>query len=476
MKYLSELTGDIVITGSNFKKDVPVSGLAQHSKKVRPGYIFFVSSDEAEKYIEDAMKNGACLVCGEKTYENVPCLTVKNVRRAVAVMSRAFYDYPDKKLSIVGVVGTNGKTTTTKILGDIFSYCGCRTAVIGTLGVFIGSERYKIDRTTPDSPEFFAYLAEAAGNNVQYVFCEISAHAIYFEKLYGIKCDLCVFTNFSQDHLDFFKTMEEYKNVKMSYFTSKNIKCAVVNADDPVGREIINNNDICSVSYGIFHPSDAFAVNVEFSLGTDFVANIFDDVMYIHSPLYGEYNVSNLLAALTVGKLLGLTREELERATLALNDVEGRFNVINWRAKIIIDYAHTPDGLKRVLTCARRLCTRNLYCVFGCGGDRDRSKRPIMGKIASELSDVVVLTSDNPRSEDPEEIIRQIKAGVVKQVFTVPDRAKAVRFALTEARPGDVIVLCGKGAEEYMEIAGEKIPYSDRQTCLDYIGSYHCHA
>ena len=219
MKYLSELTGGIVITGTNISKEIPILGLAQHSKKVLPGYIFFVSSEEAEKYIGEAIERGASLVCGENEYVGIPFLKVKNVRMAVAVMSRAFYNYPDKKLSIVGVVGTNGKTTVTKILGDIFSYCGCRTAVIGTLGVFIGSERYKTERTTPDSPEYFYYLSKAVENNVQYVFCEISAHAIYFEKLYGIRCDLCVFTNFSQDHLDFFKTMEEYKNVKTAYLS-----------------------------------------------------------------------------------------------------------------------------------------------------------------------------------------------------------------------------------------------------------------
>lgn len=476
MKYLSELTSGIEITETNITKDIPVEGLTQHFGKVKPGFVFFVSSDNAERYIEEALKNGAVAICAEKTYKEYPCLTVKNVRRAVAIMSRAFNNYPDKQLSVIGVVGTNGKTTTTKILGNIFSACGYRTAVIGSLGFYIGSDRYENERTTPDSPDFFRMLSKAVERKVKYVFCEISAHAIFYEKLYGVVCDVCVFTNFSQDHLDFFGTMDNYKRVKKGFFNSKNMKCGVINSDDSVGREIIRKYDVCCVSYGISHPSDSFAINIEYGNGTDFVANVFDDIMRIHSPLYGEYNVSNLLAALTVGKLYGITSEELERAVLGLEDVEGRFNVINWRAKIIIDYAHTPDGLERVLTCARNLCQGQLICVFGCGGDRDRSKRPIMGKIASELSDIVVVTSDNPRSEDPETIIGEICEGIDREVYRITDRKEAVRFSMLNARQGDVIVLCGKGAESYIEIKGEKMPYSDKETCLDFIGSKLCHA
>ncbi len=475
MKYLSELTSGVSIVESDIEKDIPVEGLAQHSEKIKPGFIFFVSSENAERYIEDAVSRGAVAICAEKKYDALPCLVVKNIRRAVAIMSRAFYNFPDKKISIIGVVGTNGKTTTTKILESIFTFSGFRTAVIGMLGFYIGSERYENERTTPDSPDFFRMLSVAVERKVKYVFCEISAHAIFYEKLYGVLCDVCIFTNFSQDHLDFFGTMEKYKRVKKGFFNSKNMKCAVINSDDPVGREIIKKYEVCCVSYGINYPSDVFAVNIEYNCGTDFVANVFDDIMRIHSPLYGEYDVSNLLAALTVAKLYGITSEELERAALSLDEVEGRFNVINWRAKIIIDYAHTPDGLERVLTCARNICSGQLICVFGCGGDRDKSKRPIMGKIASDLADIVVITSDNPRSEDPEEIIREIGEGTDREAYRITDRKEAVRFSLLNARQGDVIVLCGKGAENYIEVKGEKIPYSDKETCLELIGSKLCH-
>ena len=476
MKYFFELTAGIPVVASTVKRDVAIEGLSQHSASVKPGYIFFVSSPAAEEYIDEAIQNGAVVLCGEKIYDQAPCIAVKNIRRAVAVMSRAFYNYPDRKLSVVGVIGTNGKTTETQILGQIFSYCGFRTAVIGSLGVFIGSERYKNARTTPDSPDFFRYLAEAVEKRVQYVFCEISAHAIYYEKLYGVQCELCVFTNLSRDHLDFFETMEKYKNVKTSYFNNKNMKCAVVNCDDPVGREIIDSSNICSISYGLYHPADAFAIDISYNVGTDFAVNLFDDVGLVHSPLYGEYNVYNLLAALTVGKIYDLKTEDMVRAVLSLGEVEGRFNVINWRAKIVIDYAHTPDGLSKVLACARGLCEGNLFCVFGCGGERDKTKRPLMGKIASELADVVVVTEDNPRSEDPEDIIREIVSGAKKEVFSITDRGEAIRFAMQKALPGDVIVLCGKGAEEYIEKNGGFIPFSDRQVCLDYIGSKICHA
>lgn len=476
MKFLSQIISGVEVTGSTVKGDPIIRGMSQHSGKIKKDHIFFVSSVESEKYIGEALERGATLICAEKEYEKTPCIVVKDVRKAVAIMSRAFYDYPDRNLTVIGVVGTNGKTSVTHLMNKIFACSGFRTAVIGTLGVFFGEERIEIERTTPDSADFFYYLSEAVKRNVKYVFCEISAHAIYYDKLYGVRCDVCVFTNLTRDHLDFFGTMEKYKKVKESYFCRQNVKCGVINADDEAGREIIKNSDICCVSYGLNDPSDVFAVNIEQRIGTDFVANIFDDILYVHSPLYGKFNVSNLLAALTVGKLFGLGSEELTRAVLSVNEIEGRFNVINWKAKIVIDYAHTPDGMKKVLECARSICEGELICLFGCGGDRDRTKRPIMGKIASELADVTVLTSDNPRSEDPEEIISEIKEGIEKEVFTITNRTDAVNFALGLAKKGDVVVLCGKGAEKYIEYKDGKVAYSDRDACLAYIGREKCHA
>ena len=476
MKPLSQIISGVEVIDCTVTGDPVIEGMSQHSAKINENYIFFVSSEHAEEYIKEATERGATVLIGEKIYPDASCVVVKDVRKAAAIMARAFYDYPDRELTIIGVVGTNGKTSITQLASKILSCCGLRTAVIGTLGVFFGEERIECERTTPDSAEFFYYLSEAVKRNVKYLFCEISAHAIYYKKLYGLRCDVCVFTNLTQDHLDFFGDMERYKNVKKSYFCRANVKCGIINADDETGREIIKNSDICCVSYGLNNPSDVFAVNIEQRIGTDFVANIFDDILYVHSPLYGEFNVSNLLAALTVGKLLGLEREELTRAVLSVGEIEGRFNVINWKSKIVIDYAHTPDGMKKVLTCARSICKGNLICLFGCGGDRDKTKRPIMGKIAAELADVVILTSDNPRSEDPEAIISDIKKGIDKEVFSMPDRKDAVRFALGLAKEGDVVVLCGKGAENYIEYKDGKVAYSDRETCLDIIGGEKCRA
>ncbi len=477
MKFLSELTAGVEIVRSSVEKEVPVMGLTQNSQKVKDGYVFIVSSPEAAKYIPEAIQKGAVALVSERFFSEAPCLVVKNVRKSAAYMARAFYSFPERKLELVGVVGTNGKTTVTQILNSLFSFCGYRTAVIGTLGVFIGSDRYENDRTTPDSAEFFMYLKECVEKKIDYVFVEVSAHAIFYQKLDGVRFGLCVFTNCTQDHLDFFGTMEKYREVKMSFFTDKNVKCAILNSDDETGRDIAFSEKVNYISYGLYNPSDVFAVRVEDgAFGTDFMVNIFDETFYVHSPLHGEFNVSNLLAAIAVCRLYGIPAEDVKRAILSLDEIEGRFNVINWRSKIIIDYAHTPDGMEKVLTCARKMCKGELICLFGCGGDRDKGKRPLMGKIATELADVTVLTCDNPRSENTEDIIADIKKGAVKEVFCVPDRREAVNMCLELSKPGDVVLLLGKGAEKYIESKGQRIPYSDDEVCIAYIGSHPCNA
>ncbi len=476
MKYLNELTGGMEVVDSSVKKDYSIEGISQNYSTVRRNYLFFVSGVDGEKNIEKAIQNGAVVLVGEKMYKQAPSLVVKDVRKAVACAARAFYDYPDKELKIIGVVGTNGKTTVTHILKKLFDSCGIYSIVIGTLGVFIGSERYETGCTTPDSADFYRYLREGADKKIKYAFVEVSAHAVFYRKLYGMRFEMGIFTNFSQDHLDFFKTMERYREVKKSFFNKSNVKCAIVNTDDEVGREIYQSEKMCCIGYGINNPGDVFAMDVRYGIGTDFLINAFDDIIDIHSPLYGEFNVSNLLAAVTVCKMYGMKGEEIRRGVLQLDEIEGRFNVIHWRSKIVIDYAHSPDGMKKVLSCVRKMCLGKVICVFGCGGDRDKIKRPIMGKIATELADLTILTSDNSRSEKPEDIIADIKKGTEKEVLCIPNRSEAVKMALQLSKRGDMVVLLGKGAERYMEENGKKIPYSDSEICREYIGSHPCQA
>ncbi len=474
MKYLKELTSCVEVIGSNVTKDIPVEGLSVRSDKVQKNYLFFVTG-EGEKYMEEAVRNGACCIVAEKEYEGYPCLCVKDIRKTIASVSRAYYDYPDKNLKIVGVVGTNGKTSITHILRRIFTYAGFRTATIGTIGVYIGEEEYENGMTTPDSPDLFYYLREAADRKTDYVFLEITAHAIYYQKTEGIQCDICIFTNCTQDHLDFFDNMERYKDVKKGYFTPDHVKCAIVNSDDACGRQIANEGKICCIGYGITEPADVFAVAIEQHNGTDFVANVLDDILYLHSPLYGLFNVSNVLACITCGKLLGLDGETLTMAVSSLQEIEGRFNVINWKAKIIIDFAHTPDGLQKVLGCARDICDGKLFIVFGCGGNRDKSKRAKMGSIASLFGDECIITSDNPRTENPEEILDDIAIGIRQPYQRITDRKEAIRYALRKAEKGDVVLICGKGGEKYTEINNQKIPYDDKEFCLECIAeSCYC--
>lgn len=304
---------------------------------------------------------------------------------------------------------------------------------------------------------------------VDVVIAEVSAHAIYLEKLGDIKADVAVLTNVSQDHLDYFKDFANYQSVKMSYFEDGHARTAVVNVDDESGRILLkrleNKPDVKAVSFGLYNPADCFAVNVAEDIdGVRFVANLNDEIVEVKSSLYGEFNVYNLLGAMSVCSLLGISGETLMHAVRKIKAVKGRVFGFAHQEKgtIIVDFAHTPEGLKNLLSTARTITKSRLITLFGCGGERDKTKRAQMGKIASKYSDFIVLTSDNPRSEDALDIIRQIEWGVsIKDVKCIVDRPEAVRFALAEMEEGDTLVLAGKGNENYLEIKGKKIPYSD---------------
>lgn len=467
MKTLKELFTNVKIIKSNMDMDLLIEGIGINSQKISKNYIFFALKDIS--YVNDAIKNGAVCIISETEIADLPCICVTDIRKVLCLVCANFYDNPHVNLHFIGVVGTNGKTTTTHIINHILLESGKKTCLIGTLGVTINKD-YKIpfDMTTPDPNEFYKILQEAKNNSVEYVIMEVSAHAIYFEKLYGIIMDYCIFTNVTQDHLDFFKDMKTYTMVKESYFHNENVRLGIINADDIVGRKIIDSKDICCLSYGLYYPSDVFALNIEYDKGTRFVANIFDDVVFIKTPLLGEFNVSNTLAAISVCKVIGINSKDICEYLQTLKQIEGRFDVITNQKTAIIDYAHTPDGLKNAMLAARKLCKGKLIVVFGCGGNRDTSKRPIMGQIAAQYSDIAVITSDNPRFENPEEIIESIANGfseISHSYIKICDRQKAIEFALSIADKNDIVLIAGKGGEDYMDIKGEKLPYSDKEAC-----------
>lgn len=465
---LSDLLNGIEVVEWKVDKDIQIDDICTSSDKAKKGDVFIClegTKTDGHIFAEKLKDVAACFIV--KKPVNAPYVLVKDTRKAYSVACQNFFGNPSKDMKFISIVGTNGKTSTAHILASLLRTAGIATGTIGTLGHYVGEEKIGESLTTPDPYELNKILQLMKTRAVEVVIAEASAHAIYFDKLYGIKSDIAIFTNVSQDHLDFFKTFKEYSDVKLSFFKN-NVAMAVVNVDDETGRKLVGNINVPVITYGLYEPSDVFAIDVypDFD-GTTFVVNVFDEVFEVKSPLYGVFNVYNLLAAMVCASSLGIDTATIKKGIRKLKPIDGRFNVLkNGKGFIVIDYAHTPDGLENLLKTARTITKSRLITVFGCGGDRDVSKRKIMGKIASELSDFVILTSDNPRSENPDKIISDIASGAVKTPKQIENRTEAISFALNEMTEGDTVVIAGKGAENYMEIKGKKIPYSDLETVI----------
>ncbi len=452
----------------NFR-DVEVSVVACDSRSVTDGALFVCLSgqkSDGHEYVEEAVKNGAvALVTDHEVTSSLPQFVVENARAALAVVAGNFYGNPAAEMKLITVVGTNGKTSVTEILSEIFLFAGHLAATIGTLGYKIGKDRSRGVLTTPDPIDLNRNLAKMRDAGVEYVFLEASAHAIYYDKLAGIKANVTVFTNLTQDHLDFFETMEQYANTKLSYFSLENTSLAVVNSDDPYGRRLISEHKLPVIAYGMDNPADVFAINVEEDdSGLSFTVNAFDKIEQISTPLFGKFNVYNVMASIAVAMYFGIPLFTVAKALEIMPTVPGRYQVSRVKDRqVVVDFAHTPDGLKNLLGDLRGRFCGKIAVVFGCGGDRDRSKRPIMGAVAAEYADHLIITADNPRFEEEGVIAEEIKSGVPEwaSVEIVLDREAAIRRAFAVTDPGDVIVIAGKGHETYMEIKGKKFPYSD---------------
>ena len=449
---------------------VEVSGISTDSRRMLGGEVFVcyegVSCDSHD-FVADACRRGACaVVCRRELDIDVPQIIVKDGRAAVAPLARAFYGCPDKKLKIVGVTGTNGKTTTTYMLKSIFDAAGANTAVIGTLGVAYGDKFVSPELTTPNPVFLYSVLADMVACGVEYVFMEVSAHALYFDKVAGINFAAGVFTNLTRDHLDFFADMDSYAAAKAKLFEGGRCALAVVNSDDAFSNGIVS---VCKnvLSYGLDNPADTFAVDIRQNIqGSDFVINASDELYDIHINMPGLHNVYNALAAATCARAMGVKMSDIACGLSALKGVSGRleraasFN----GADIFVDYAHTPDGLEKSLSCLKELCRGKLYCLFGCGGNRDADKRPMMGEAAGKYADFIIVTSDNPRFEDAYDIIARIEPGIQKTgtpYVTVSDREMATEYAVNLLKEGDILLVAGKGGENYQEIMGIKHSYND---------------
>ena len=469
MKF-GELLKDLHIKQIVGNEDIEITGVCADADAVVEGAVFICYCGlhfDSHAFIEKALKRGASAIICERAVDcSVPYTVVPDGRAAMGTVARTFYGYADKKLKIVAVTGTNGKTTTTYMLKSIFDKNQSKTGIIGTLGIAYGDKFISPELTTPDPLFLHGVFADMVSCGVEYVFMEVSAHALYFDKVSGINFEVGIFTNCTQDHLDFFKDMKTYAEVKCKLFRDKRCKYAVVNSDDPLGVKLIGQTENC-LSYGLENPADTFAVNVVERLnGSSFVINLSDEIYDIELKMPAMHNVYNALAAATCAKVLGVNIDVIADGLNSLEKVDGRLErAAQYNGgEVFVDFAHTPDGLEKSLSALKKLCKGNLYCLFGCGGNRDTEKRPIMGEIAAKYADFVIITSDNPRYEDPYEIISQIEAGVKKsgkKYVAVTDREIATEYALNLLSDGDVLLVAGKGGENYQEIMGIKHSYND---------------
>lgn len=467
---IKKLLNNVCVLKTNVDENYDIADIKINSNDVKENDIFVCMeglSDDGNDYIGTINVPFVALTEKQPTDSAVRFVLVDDVRRAYAVICQNRFLNPANDMKIIAVVGTNGKTSTAHYLTSMLSFAGIKCGLIGTEGHYIDGERVGQSLTTPDPYELNELMFKMRSKGCEVVVSEVSAHAIYLEKTGDIKADIAILTNITQDHLDFFKNFDNYCGVKMSYFTKEHVKKAIINVDDKSGRLLLERAELTglpAISYGLYNPADCFAVNVrEDTDGVQFVANVNDDIIDCKSKLMGEFNVYNLLAALATAHELGIDGQTLSHAVKKVRSVKGRFSVMrNDKGTIIIDFAHTPDGLKQLLSTARTITKSRLITVFGCGGERDVQKRKRMGEVASYYSDCIVLTSDNPRSENPNDIIRDIESGVsIKDVKSIVNRYEAVRFALAEMEEGDTLVIAGKGNESYLEVRGKKLPYSD---------------
>ena len=452
--------------------EAEIESLSSSSKKVVEGALFFcMERDDAKmrKYVDESVARGAkAVVVCKKTDKNVPQIVVNDLRRAYSYLSAAFYGDPQKRLKIIGVVGTNGKTTTCRLVADILNRNGRPCGNVGTLGAFYNGKKRELDLTTPDPEDFFALLKEMADDGVEYVVTEYSAHAIYYKKLDCVFFEALVFTNCTQDHLDFFRTMESYSAVKTEVFRGDGCRFKIVNSDDVYGRQIINADPENVIAYGIKSPADVFALKIRLkSNGCGFFVNAFDDVEQVFIRLLGTFNVYNSLAAISVAHALGISLRRSAAAISGTEAIEGRLEYVGEHngAKVYIDYAHTPDGLENALLTLGKITRNSLILVFGCGGNRDKEKRPVMGKVAGDIADFVIVTEDNSRYEDPDRIIADIESGLreaTRDFIAIKDRREAIKYALKRLVEGDVLLVAGRGAEKYQEIMGVKTEFEDK--------------
>jgi len=466
---------------------LPVSGLEYDSRRVAQGGLFFAfpgARTDGRRFAEDALARGAAAVASES---EAPAdlasrwIQVEHGRQALALAARAFYGKPDERLGLTGITGTNGKTTTGFLLDSVLRAAGGVTALVGTIEYHLAGRVLPAVNTTPESLDLVRMFAELAAAGGTHATMEVSSHALALGRVYGLHFHTAVFTNLTRDHLDFHGAMEDYFAAKRRLFDGAGApppRFAALNRDDPYARQIHADSRTETLWYGLGPDAGLRARRISSGdRGLHFEAHYGKLILTLASPLIGKINVYNILAACAAGLSYGIAPEAIERGIAGLRAVPGRFERVDEGQPfvVVVDYAHTDDALRNVIAAARGLNPKRVITVFGCGGDRDRAKRPLMGQAAAEASDLVVLTSDNPRSEDPLSIMNDALVGIRRKDVphvVEPDRAAAIAYALKEARPGDLVILAGKGHETYQVLKDKTIPFDDRRVAREVLKGY----
>ena len=468
---LKELLAGLDILSSSADLNTDIHEVQYDSRLVEPGDLFIAvpgAAADGHRFIPMAREKGAaCVLCEKIPEGDVPFVQVADTRRALAVVGGNRFDHPARELTMIGITGTSGKTTSTYLIKSILEQkAGAKVGLIGTNQNMIGDRALHTERTTPESFELQRLLREMSDAGCTHVVMEVSSHALVLDRVYGIRFAVGIFTNLSQDHLDFHHTMEAYCDAKAILFDRCDV--AIYNADDPWHERMLAHCPCRTFSYSAKGEADLSAKNIQLHAGSvDYDAEADTEWAHVHVGIPAIFTVYNTLDAISACWNLGVPIAECADALAKNHGVKGRMEIIPTPGKsftILNDYAHKPDALENVLTSVRGFAKGRTVVVFGCGGDRDRTKRPVMGEIAARLADFSVVTSDNPRTEEPMAIIRDILEGMkgCTAYAVEPDRVKAIHYAMDHAQPGDVIVLAGKGHEDYQEINHQHFPMDER--------------
>jgi UDP-N-acetylmuramoyl-L-alanyl-D-glutamate--2,6-diaminopimelate ligase len=473
------------------KKDFFVEGLAYDSRKVKDGFIFFAIKgykEDGNKYVSKAIENGAKAIVTDFISEkdfigeipgDINIIGVDDVRKVMAQMAFEFYGRPSEKIKLIGVTGTNGKTTITYLLKHIFETAGFKCGLVGTIDYVTGASKQESRLTTPDSIEINSMLKEMADAGMNYCFMEVSSIALVLHRVYAQKFAAGVFTNLTSEHLDLHKNMQNYFNAKKILFDYLGeADCAISNLDDSYGYDMIKFSDAKKIFYAMNSNADFKAANEKISMeGISFDIICKEGTYKINTGLTGRFNIYNILAAAALARSLNISFEIIQKAISGFGAVNGRFNKIELpnKAYAVIDYSHTSDSLKNAVESAIEIRNMNpekgrVITIFGCGGNKDRTKRPVMGETATSLSDYTIITSDNPRFEEPMDIINEILTGVkTKNNFEVnANREEAIKRGIEISNKGDIILICGKGHETYQEVKGVKSHFDDKEMVAKY--------